>query len=88
MSKLAVSDNDVDKDVDEEIRACLDPANPRSFFLYAGAGSGKTRSLVDALKHIRKEHGPSLWLQGRRVGVITYTNAAATRFAGARSSTR
>ncbi|WP_208026258.1 UvrD-helicase domain-containing protein [Rhizobium leguminosarum] len=77
MSKLAVSDNDVDKDVDEEIRACLDPANPRSFFLYAGAGSGKTRSLVDALKHIRKEHGPSLWLQGRRVGVITYTNAAA-----------
>lgn len=77
MSELAVSDNNVDKSVDEEIRACLDPANPRSFFLYAGAGSGKTRSLVDALKHLRKEHGPSLWLQGRRVGIITYTNAAA-----------
>ncbi|OHV25060.1 ATP-dependent helicase [Rhizobium sp. RMa-01] len=77
MSELAVSDNNVDKSVDEEIRACLDPANPKSFFLYAGAGSGKTRSLVDALKHLRKKHGPSLWLQGRRVGIITYTNAAA-----------
>ena len=77
MSELAVVDNDVDKGVDEEIHACLDPRNPKSFFLYAGAGSGKTRSLVDALKYIRKEHGSLLWLQGRRVGVITYTNAAA-----------
>lgn len=69
-------DNEIDNVADEEIRACLDLENPKSFFLYAGAGSGKTRSLVNALKHIRSNYGDTLWLQGRRIGVITYTNAA------------
>jgi DNA helicase II / ATP-dependent DNA helicase PcrA len=78
MSGAAESDNStIDKHVDDEIAACLDLANPRSFFLFAGAGSGKTRSLVEALKHIRKQHGTRLRLHGRRVAVITYTNAAA-----------
>lgn len=34
------------KDVDDEIYSCLDLDNPKSFFLFAGAGSGKTRTLV------------------------------------------
>ncbi|MFL6959445.1 UvrD-helicase domain-containing protein [Nocardiopsis yanglingensis] len=70
------TDNDLDNPADEEIAACLDLAAPRSFFLFAGAGSGKTRSLVKALDHVRRAHGETLRLRGQRVGVITYTNAA------------
>lgn len=66
----------LDDHVDDQIAACLSLDAPRSFFLFAGAGSGKTRSLVNALKHIRKEYGKRLNLRGQRVGVITYTNAA------------
>jgi len=62
--------------VDEEIDRCLRLASPRSFFLYAGAGSGKTRSLVTALNHLLAREGSQLRANGRRVGVITYTNAA------------
>ena len=78
MSVAAQGDNAaLDAHVDLEIATCLNLTSPRSFFLFAGAGSGKTRSLVEALKHIRAQHGATLRLQGRRVGVITYTNAAA-----------
>lgn len=69
-------DNDVDGLVDEQIAACLDPSNPKSFFLFAGAGSGKTRSLVSALEHIQETWGDRLRRAGQRVGVITFTNAA------------
>jgi DNA helicase-2/ATP-dependent DNA helicase PcrA len=68
--------NDVDRQADEQIAACLNPADPKSFFLFAGAGSGKTRSLVSALEHIQKEWGDRLRRAGQRVGVITFTNAA------------
>lgn len=73
---LADSNAQLDNHVDDEIAACLSLDAPRSFFMFAGAGSGKTRSLVEALKHIRKEHAVPLNLRGQRVGVITYTNAA------------
>lgn len=65
-----------DDTVDDEIYACLDPANPVSFFLFAGAGSGKTRSLVQTVGRLRQAHGRKLWLRGQRLAVITYTNAA------------
>jgi DNA helicase-2/ATP-dependent DNA helicase PcrA len=71
-----VEDDRADDCVDEEIKHCLNLANPVSFFLFAGAGSGKTRSLVDAVLHIREKYGRPLWLGGQRCGVITYTNAA------------
>jgi DNA helicase-2/ATP-dependent DNA helicase PcrA len=69
-------DDEVDKAADVEIAECLDPAVPKSFFLFAGAGSGKTRSLVTALGHIQATWGSQLRQRGQRVGVITYTNAA------------
>ena len=71
-----IDDNDVDKHVDEEISACLNLNKPISFFLFAGAGSGKTGSLVKALERLRNESGQILRLRGQRVAVITYTNAA------------
>lgn len=61
---------------DEEIYSCLDLDNPKSFFLFAGAGSGKTRSLVEALKRFRKNNIARLKKNGQKIAVITYTNAA------------
>ena len=39
---VSMDDNHLDDHVDEEIRSCLDWKCPKSFFTYAGAGSGKT----------------------------------------------
>ena len=63
---------------DATIQKCISLTNPVSFFLYAGAGSGKTRSLVDALDNLRSdfENRRRLLLLGQRIAVITYTNAA------------
>lgn len=69
-------DDHVDDVVDQTIQSCVDLANPKSFFLYAGAGSGKTRSLVDLIRHVCRQQGRLLELSGQRIGVITYTNAA------------
>jgi len=71
-----VNPNSIDDGVDEEIYGCLDIAKPRSFFLYAGAGSGKTRSLVNAISRVLCNLRRPLLLQGRRIAIITYTNAA------------
>lgn len=69
-------DDLADARADETIRACLDLTSPKSFFLYAGAGSGKTRSLVNAVKDLCERQGRQLTLSGRKIAVITYTNAA------------
>jgi len=68
--------NNIDEGVDTEIATCLNLETPKSFFLFAGAGSGKTRSLVSALQHIRNHYSRRLRLHGQRVAVITYTNKA------------
>ncbi|PWU70729.1 DNA helicase II [Ochrobactrum sp. POC9] len=47
-----------------------------SFSVIAGAGSGKTTSLVEALKGIQKSRGNGLRKNGQRVVCITYTNRA------------
>lgn len=74
---MTTIDNQFDAEADATIIECLNLAKPRSFFLYAGAGSGKTRSLVNAVrKTIDGEHGRQLTLTGKKIGVITYTNAA------------
>lgn len=70
------ADAHTDDHVDDEIEACLRLEKPVSFFLFAGAGSGKTRSVVTALERLRDREGQRLRLQGQRVAVITYTNAA------------
>ncbi len=59
---------------DAAIRECL--AKHQSFALIAGAGSGKTRSLVDALELIRDRDGQTLRQNGQRVACITFTKRA------------
>ncbi len=64
------------QDADTQIRSSLEANPSKSFFLYAGAGSGKTGSLVRALEWLQERRRSAMWDRGRRVGVITYTNAA------------
>ena len=65
-----------DAHVNQEVLDCLNPKEPCSFFLYAGAGSGKTYTLVWALEEFRKLYGPEFRKEGKKIAVITYTKAA------------
>ena len=59
---------------DVKIQKCID--NRESFLLDAGAGSGKTYSLVTALNYIRNELGSELTDTSQKVACITFTNVA------------
>lgn len=58
-----------------QIRQCL--AEGKSFLLEAGAGAGKTYSLIETLKHLINERGNELVNKHQQVACITYTNVAA-----------
>lgn len=64
----------VESEADNLVRKCLD--DRRSFAMIAGAGSGKTSSLVDALGQVRDREGFALRKHGQRIACITYTNRA------------
>ena len=64
----------VESKADELVRQCLDER--RSFSMVAGAGSGKTSSLVDALNRIRERKGVALRKNGQRIACITFTKRA------------
>ncbi len=59
---------------DKEIEECL--VNACSFSVVAGAGSGKTTSLVTALNFLREKYGAKLRRDGQRIVCITYTKRA------------
>ena len=75
-SALIADDNHADDRVDEEIKKLLSFDHPVSFFLFAGAGSGKTRSLINALNYLRENNGAYLRLYGKRIGVIKIGRAS------------
>lgn len=58
----------------ERVNHCID--HHQSFRLEAGAGAGKTYSLVQALKRLISERGSDYLRRGQRVACITYTNVA------------
>lgn len=64
----------VESEADNLVRNCLD--GRRSFAMIAGAGSGKTSSLVDALGLVRDREGLILRKNGQRIACITFTNRA------------
>jgi DNA helicase II / ATP-dependent DNA helicase PcrA len=66
-----------DTGADREIRAILDFDRLTGFTVNAGAGSGKTTSLVKALAHITRTRGTILLAKTQRVACITYTEVAA-----------
>lgn len=74
---MAEYTNEIDAPVDDVIYESIKPSSPQSFFLFAGAGSGKTRTLVNVLDRFKKEFGQEYKLRNKRIAIITYTNAAA-----------
>lgn len=61
------------------IHACID--QNKSFRVEAGAGAGKTYSLVEALKYITLKRGDVFIRQGQQIACITYTNVATEEIA-------
>ncbi len=56
------------------MRACLDDG--RSFVFEAGAGAGKTTSLVEAIRHLLRTRGREFSRNQQQIACITYTNVA------------
>src|SRR5262245_38349831 len=56
------------------VNACLNEG--RNFRLEAGAGAGKTYSLVESLKKLIAERGEKMLRSGQRVACITFTEVA------------
>ncbi|HDL6990177.1 TPA: ATP-dependent helicase [Yersinia enterocolitica] len=64
----------VESEADALVRKCLD--DRRSFAMIAGAGAGKTSSLVDALCRVRDLEGRTFKKHGQRIACITFTKRA------------
>lgn len=62
------------READDRVRDCLESGE--SFLLEAGAGAGKTYSLVETLRGLIDRKGRLLRLRNQRIACITYTNAA------------
>ncbi len=58
----------------DEVYACLDAGH--SFRLEAGAGAGKTYSLVKALRYLIERHRVTMPRRSQKIACITYTNIA------------
>ena len=69
-------DNHIDDHVDKEIQECFSKGNSKCFFVFAGAGSGKTSSLINTLTFLDEKHGEELLMYSKQIAVISYTNAA------------
>jgi DNA helicase-2/ATP-dependent DNA helicase PcrA len=69
--------NSPDTDADRELFDCITATPPQSFVVTAGAGSGKTTSLIKALERVIEQHGQSMLMKRQRVACITYTEVAA-----------
>ena len=65
-----------DTEADLQLRDCLDQPALTSFVMVAGAGSGKTTSLVKALDHLARTRGSDLRGCGQQIACITYTEIA------------
>lgn len=66
-----------DTNADRELYLCLNSTPPKSFLMVAGAGSGKTTSLIKGLSEILAKRGEALKVRRQRVACITYTEIAA-----------
>ncbi|MCF1464125.1 ATP-dependent helicase [Agrobacterium vitis] len=65
-----------DTQADVELRDALSAQPPKHFVMVAGAGSGKTTSLIKALEYVSKTRGDQLRMRGQQIACITYTEVA------------
>lgn len=68
--------DNADTAADIQLRNYLCDRSPSNFVMVAGAGSGKTTSLVKALEYVGKKYGGILRARGQQVACITYTEVA------------
>lgn len=66
-----------DTPADVEIRSALGSADKTPFVVTAGAGSGKTTSLIKALTYTIEQYGKNLKSRNQQIACITYTQVAA-----------
>jgi DNA helicase II / ATP-dependent DNA helicase PcrA len=62
------------READNLVLQCL--KENKSFLLEAGAGAGKTYSLIETLRYLIKMQSKQLLQRNQRIACITYTNAA------------
>lgn len=74
MSESRINNNDTE--ADKQLHECL-IGSKKNFLMIAGAGSGKTTSLIKALNLIIKKYGEEFKRDKKRVACITYTEVAA-----------
>jgi DNA helicase II / ATP-dependent DNA helicase PcrA len=70
--------NSPDTAADIDIKACITALPPQPFVVRAGAGSGKTTSLIKAIEWVISTHGASMRVRKQKVACITYTELAAS----------
>ena len=73
--KISLENKEEDNKKLIQIFNCID--NHNSWCLKAGAGSGKTYSLVETIKYIISKKGKSIIENNQKIVCITYTNVAA-----------
>lgn len=61
-------------EIEKKVFECID--KNRSFKIEAGAGSGKTWTLIQSLLYIINQKGKTLRLNNQQIACITYTNVA------------
>lgn len=71
-----------DTSADLALRKRLNEKGLRHFTMVAGAGSGKTTSLVKALDYLSKKQGEQLRRQSQQIACITYTDVAVKEIYG------
>ncbi|MEO3428824.1 UvrD-helicase domain-containing protein [Pelagibius sp. CAU 1746] len=71
-----------DTETDVALRDRLNSEGTRHFVMVAGAGSGKTTSLVKALAHLACSQGPRFRREGKQIACITYTEVAVEEIKG------
>lgn len=77
MNKMNRILNPAEKASEETLSAMFSAIdNHKCFRLEAGAGAGKTYSLIEALKYIISRFGKAYLKQNKRIACITYTNIA------------
>src|SRR5690606_39244582 len=58
----------------EKLRACID--NNQCFRLEAGAGAGKTYSLIESIRYLIDNQAEEFLRREQKIACITYTNVA------------
>lgn len=74
--------NSPDTDTDLKLKAHLLQEHPQSFIVRAGAGSGKTTSLIKALANLVDARGGQMRANQQRIACITYTEIAVGEIRG------